>query len=138
MSGAGPAEEPGLLQRYDQSYVERSRELDEANLPLSDPSGVQLAPTSPKPIERRVRGSGSCSTSRTGCGDGQPRSSPAMKSKGADRGDGLRAHLPPILLSGPQPDRGTPLEGQAHSKEDRRPHQRGTHRGDGASTSSRK
>jgi hypothetical protein len=41
MSGAGSAEEPGLLQRHAQGCVERLRGLEVPNLPLSDPTGVQ-------------------------------------------------------------------------------------------------
>ena len=51
MSGAGSAEEPGILQRHAQGYVEPSRGLADPNVPLSAPSGVQLAPTSPKLVE---------------------------------------------------------------------------------------
>jgi hypothetical protein len=32
----------------------------------------------------------------------------------------MRAHLPAVLLPGSQPHRRSPLEGQAHPKEDRR------------------
>ena len=48
---AGSAEEPGLLQRHNQGRVGPSRGLEDANLPISAPSGVQLAPTSPKLVE---------------------------------------------------------------------------------------
>ena len=54
MSGAGSAEEPGLLQRHAQGCVECSRGLEDANLPLSAPTGVQLAPTSPMFVEMEV------------------------------------------------------------------------------------
>jgi hypothetical protein len=47
-SGAGSAWEPGLLQRHAQGCVEPSRGLEDPNLPLSAPTGVQLAPTSPE------------------------------------------------------------------------------------------
>jgi membrane protein len=53
MSGAGSAEEPGILQRHGQGCVERLRGLEDPNLPLSAPTGVQLAPTSPKLVEGR-------------------------------------------------------------------------------------
>jgi len=42
----GSAEEPGLLQRHGQGYVESSRGLEDPNLPLWAPTAVQLAPTS--------------------------------------------------------------------------------------------
>jgi hypothetical protein len=48
MSRTGSAEEPGIVQRDGQGCVEPSRGLQDPNLPLSDPTGVQLAPTSPK------------------------------------------------------------------------------------------
>jgi hypothetical protein len=51
MSGAGSAEEPGILQRPAQGCVERLRGLEDPNLPLSVPNGVQFAPTSPKLVE---------------------------------------------------------------------------------------
>jgi hypothetical protein len=41
MSGAGSAEEPGIVQRPDQGCVERSRRLGDPNLPRSVPTGVQ-------------------------------------------------------------------------------------------------
>ena len=44
----GSAEEPAILQRRSQGCVEPARGLEESNLALSDPTGVQLAPTSPK------------------------------------------------------------------------------------------
>jgi hypothetical protein len=47
-SGEGAAEEPAILQRHAQGCVEPSRGLEDPILPLSVPSGVQLAPTSPK------------------------------------------------------------------------------------------
>jgi hypothetical protein len=50
-SWAGSGEEPGILQRHDQGCVERLRGIDYPNLPLSDPTGEQLAPTSPKLVE---------------------------------------------------------------------------------------
>jgi hypothetical protein len=51
MSGAGSAEEPGILQRHTQGCVEPSRGLEDPNLPVWAPTGVQLAPTSPKLVE---------------------------------------------------------------------------------------
>jgi hypothetical protein len=51
MSGAGSAEEPGIVQRSGQGCVEPSRGLEDPKLPLSVPTGVQLAPTSPKLVE---------------------------------------------------------------------------------------
>jgi hypothetical protein len=48
MSGEGSAEELGILQRPIQGCVEAQRGLKDPNLPLSVPTGVQLAPTSPK------------------------------------------------------------------------------------------
>jgi hypothetical protein len=51
MSGAGLAEEPEILQRHEQGCVEPSRGLEDPNLSLSAPSGVQLAPASPKLVE---------------------------------------------------------------------------------------
>ena len=51
MSGAGSAEESAILQRPGQGYVQGSRGLEDPNLPLSAPTGVQLAPTSPKLVE---------------------------------------------------------------------------------------
>ena len=50
-SGAGSAEGPGILQRHAQGCVERSRGLEDPNLPLSVPTGVQLAHTSPKLVK---------------------------------------------------------------------------------------
>jgi hypothetical protein len=38
----------GILQRPGQGCVERLRGLEEPDLPLSVPTGVQLAPASPK------------------------------------------------------------------------------------------
>src|SRR4051812_30457454 len=49
----------------------------------------------------------------------------------------MRVDLPAVLLSGPQSDRGSPLEGQAPTKEDRGPHQGGADRGDGSSVGGR-
>jgi hypothetical protein len=51
MSGAGSAEEQGILQRHTQGCVEASRGLEDSKLPLSAPTGVQLAPRSPKLVE---------------------------------------------------------------------------------------
>ena len=51
MSGAGSAEEPGILQRHAQGCVERSGGLEDPNLPLWAPAGVQFAPTSPMLVE---------------------------------------------------------------------------------------
>src|SRR3712207_289666 len=62
--------------------------------------------------------------------------SQAKEGKGAHRGEGVRAHLPAILLPRPQPDRGSPLKGQAHPKEGPSPHQGDPDRGDGASIGS--
>ena len=53
MSGAGSAEEPGILQRHTQGCVEPLRGLENPNLPLSAPSSVQFAPTSPKLVEEQ-------------------------------------------------------------------------------------
>jgi hypothetical protein len=53
MSGAGSAEEPGILQRHAQGCVEPSAGLEDPNLPLSAPSSVQFAPTSPKLVEEQ-------------------------------------------------------------------------------------
>jgi hypothetical protein len=52
MSGAGPADEAGVLQRHAQGCVEPWRRLGDPKLPLPAPTGVQLAPTSPKLVER--------------------------------------------------------------------------------------
>jgi hypothetical protein len=49
--GRGSAEEPGIVQRHAQRCVEPSRGPEDPNLPLSVPTGVQLAPTSPKLVE---------------------------------------------------------------------------------------
>jgi hypothetical protein len=40
MSGAGSAEEPGIVQRHDQGCVERLRGLEDPKLALSAPTGV--------------------------------------------------------------------------------------------------
>jgi hypothetical protein len=59
MSGAESAEEPGIVQRHRQGCVERLRGLEGPNLPLSTPTGMQLAPTSPECVEGKfseVRG----------------------------------------------------------------------------------
>jgi hypothetical protein len=53
ISGAESAEEPGILQRSSQGCVEPSRGLEDSNLPLSAPTGVQLAPISPKLVQGR-------------------------------------------------------------------------------------
>ena len=50
-SGAGSAEEPGILQQHDQGCVGPPRGLEDPILPLSAPSGVKLAPTSPKLVK---------------------------------------------------------------------------------------
>jgi hypothetical protein len=42
MSGAGSAEESGILQQPSQGCVEASRGLEDRKLPLSTPTGVQL------------------------------------------------------------------------------------------------
>ena len=48
----GSAEEPGYSSAaWSQGCVERLRGLDDPNLPTSTPTGVQLAPTSPKLVE---------------------------------------------------------------------------------------
>jgi hypothetical protein len=47
----GSAEESGILKRHGQGCVERSEGLEDSILPLSAPTGVQLAPTSPKLME---------------------------------------------------------------------------------------
>src|SRR5215207_1367958 len=64
--GRGSAEEPGIVQRHAQGCVERLRGLVDPKLPLSAPTGVQLAPTSPKLVEGefcepRVNGVHGCS-----------------------------------------------------------------------------
>jgi hypothetical protein len=41
MSGAGSAEEPGILQRHGQECVEAQRGPEDPNLSLSNPTGVQ-------------------------------------------------------------------------------------------------
>jgi hypothetical protein len=41
----------GILQRHDQGRVERSGGLGDPKLSLSVPTGVQIAPTSPKRVE---------------------------------------------------------------------------------------
>jgi hypothetical protein len=51
--GRGSAEEPGIVQRHAQGCVERLRGLVDPKLPLSAPTGVQLAPASPKLVEGR-------------------------------------------------------------------------------------
>jgi hypothetical protein len=51
-SGAGSAEEPAIFQRHGQGCVGPLRGLEDPNLPLSAPTGKQLAPTSPKLVER--------------------------------------------------------------------------------------
>jgi hypothetical protein len=51
MSVAGSAEEPAILQRFSQGYVEPLRGLEDPNLPLSASTSVQLVPTSPKLVE---------------------------------------------------------------------------------------
>jgi hypothetical protein len=50
-SDSGSAEEPGILQWHGQGCVERSGGLEDPNLPLSAPAGVQRAPTSPKLVD---------------------------------------------------------------------------------------
>jgi hypothetical protein len=47
-SGAGSAEESVILQGHGQGGVEASRGLEDPILPLSAPTGMQLAPTSQK------------------------------------------------------------------------------------------
>jgi hypothetical protein len=42
MSGTGSAEELGDVRRYCQGCIEASQGLEDSNLPLSVPSGVQL------------------------------------------------------------------------------------------------
>ena len=51
MSGTGSAEKPGILQVHAQGCVDPSRGLEDPNVPLSTPTGVQPAPTSPKLVE---------------------------------------------------------------------------------------
>ena len=51
ISGAGSAWEPELLRRHDQGHVGPSRGLEDPNVPLSTPTGVRLAPTSPMFVE---------------------------------------------------------------------------------------
>jgi hypothetical protein len=48
MSGAGSAEESEILQRHAQGCVAPLRGLEDPKFPLSDPTDVQLVPTSPK------------------------------------------------------------------------------------------
>jgi hypothetical protein len=48
ISGRDRQRNEGILQRRSQGCVEPARGLEESNLALSDPTGVQLAPTSPK------------------------------------------------------------------------------------------
>src|SRR5215203_3338199 len=50
-SDSGSAEESWVLKRHGQGCVERLRGLGDPKLPLSTPSGVQFAPTSPKLVE---------------------------------------------------------------------------------------
>src|SRR5918995_5464656 len=45
--GSGSGKELGTLQRHPQGCVERSRGLEDPNLPLSAPTVVPLAPRSP-------------------------------------------------------------------------------------------
>src|SRR5215208_3896649 len=92
-----------------------------------------------RPCVRDLRGAGAGprSTSGTDRGNGQARSAPAKEDKGAHRGEGLRAHLPTVLLPGPQSHRGSLLEDKAHPQEGRRPHQGGPDRGDGSSIGGR-
>src|ERR671921_196504 len=52
-SGVGSAEEPKFLQRHAQGCVERSRGLEDPKLPIPAPTGVQLAPRSPKLVKGR-------------------------------------------------------------------------------------
>src|SRR5215217_7001830 len=49
--GQGSAEEPGILQRHDQGCVDVSLGSTDPILPLSAPTGVQLAPRSLKLVE---------------------------------------------------------------------------------------
>ena len=51
MSGSGAAEESGIPKRHDQGCVQGSRAPPRSTLSLSAPTGVQLAPTSPKLVE---------------------------------------------------------------------------------------
>jgi hypothetical protein len=51
MSGAGSAEEQGTLQCHGQGCVERLRGLEDPELPLSTPTGVQFALTFLKLVE---------------------------------------------------------------------------------------
>ena len=51
MSGAGSAEELGILQWLSQGCIERSQGIEGLKLPLSAPGGAQLAPTSQKVAE---------------------------------------------------------------------------------------
>ena len=48
---AGSAEETRISQRHDQGCVECSRGLEDSKLPLSAPTGVELAPRSQEPME---------------------------------------------------------------------------------------
>ena len=50
-SGAGSAEELGILQQHGQGCVGPLRGLEDPILPLSVPTGVHLTPTSPKLVE---------------------------------------------------------------------------------------
>ena len=61
-------------------------------------------------------------------------STQAEEGEGAHRGEGLRAHLLAVLLSGSQPHRRGPLEDKAQPQEDLRPYQGAPDRGDGSST----
>ena len=49
--GSGSVEEPEILQRHAQGCVERLRGLEDPKLPLSTPTSIQLAPTSPTLVE---------------------------------------------------------------------------------------
>jgi hypothetical protein len=49
--GSGLVEESGTLQHTGQGCVGHSRGLEDPNVPLSAPTSVQLAPTSPKLVE---------------------------------------------------------------------------------------
>src|SRR5829696_8708048 len=70
---------------------------------------------------------------RTGGGDGQPRGAQGRAGQGTDRRQRLRGVVLATLLTGPQPDRGSVLEGEGAVKASRSTNPRGLDRGDGES-----